>query len=62
MEDSEKNSSVELIESQIEDRNADKLMYQQFVIQKIKRGIQNLKEGKVVSHKELVEMVEQWKL
>jgi len=62
MEDSEKNSTFELIESQIEDGHADKLIYQQFVVQKIKRGIQNLNEGKVVSHKELVEMVEQWKL
>ena len=57
---SAKQASLQLIERLDENVSFEEIMYEQHILQKIRHGLQDVDEGKKISHEEAKEALKKW--
>ncbi len=57
---SAKQASLRLIERLDEHVSFEEIMYELHILQKIKQGVQEVEEGKLVSHQQAKEVLKKW--
>lgn len=57
---SAKQASLRLIERLDENVSFEEIMYELHILQKIEQGVQEVEEGKLVSHEQAKEMLKKW--
>ncbi|MPZ48738.1 MAG: hypothetical protein GEU75_05395 [Dehalococcoidia bacterium] len=55
-----KQDIIEMIEQMPEDASPEDIMYEIYVRERIDRGIQEAREGKVIPHEEVKQSLNQW--
>ena len=55
-----KEEAIELVKALPEEASLEDIQYQLYVLQKVRRGLKDLEEGRVISQEEMKKRFEKW--